>query len=114
MVHEGADWNPGGKLRHSSHVVGVVVRHDQVIDPFHSRQFGGGDNAVSVAAAGIRPAGIHQHRVPQGRDEERGLAALHIDEVHFQCPGGARRSTKKKEENSGDGCSHGGILTKRI
>ena len=52
---------------------------------------GGRGDAVGVAAVIAGPAGIDQHGLAGGRDEQRGLAALDIDEVDLQILGGGER-----------------------
>ena len=43
-----------------------------------------GDDTLCVAAFVAGPAGIDQQRIAAGRDEQRGLAALHVDKINVQ------------------------------
>jgi len=90
----------------ASHMVHVVMRHNQVVNLFDARQSGGGDNARRITALSIRQTGVHEHRLSRRRDEKRGLPALDIDEIHLQSFGSARRAEEKDEEQSRKGCSH--------
>ena len=57
------------------------------------------DNALGITAFETSPAGVDQQGVAGGSDDERGLAALHIDKIDFERFGGNER----KREGSGYG-----------
>jgi hypothetical protein len=84
VIDEGADGDAVDELRDAAGVVDVVVGEEDVIDVIDAGAFGGGDDAIGVAAFIAGPTGIDEERVSGGRDEESGLAAFYVDEVDLQ------------------------------
>ena len=66
----------------AAHVIDVIVGDDEVIDRLHAGGAGGVDDPAGIALAGI--SGVDQHRLAGGRDDERGGAALGVDEVEAE------------------------------
>jgi hypothetical protein len=90
------DGNSRHEVRHTAHVVGVVVGDEQVIDAADACLVHGGLDALGVAAVMISPAGIDEQRCAGGRDQQRGLAAFDVDCVNDEVLGfGVSRCGKR-------------------
>ncbi len=70
MVDEIPDRQPRGKRRHAAHVVGVIVRNQQVIDLRHAGRFRHRGDPVRVPAIEAWKSRIDQNALA-GRREER-------------------------------------------
>jgi hypothetical protein len=90
VIDEGPDGNTRYELRHSAYVVIVIMRKQHIIYPAYARLVGGGYDAVRVAAIVVRPSGIDQQGLAGWSYEERGLAALHVNDVNLELPFRAR------------------------
>ena len=88
VVDERADGDAVDELGDASGVVDVVVGEEDVVDVVEAGAFGGGGDAVGVAALIVGPACVDEERVVIGGDEERGLAAFDVDEEDLQVAGG--------------------------
>ena len=65
------------------------------------------DNTLRVAAVEARPARIHQHRFAGRSNEERGLPALHVNEVHVEGARRPQRRAEKCQESNQEEFAHG-------
>jgi hypothetical protein len=72
--------------RQATEVIAMPVRDDQMIDLRDARVFHGFDDAARVTLRRLRAevARIHQQRLARRRDEQRRVAALHVDHVNIQ------------------------------
>ena len=75
-----------GELGEPAEVIAVPVRDDQVVDLRQARIVDGFHDAAGIARRGdgAGVARVHQHRLTGGRDEERGIAAFHVDDIDRQ------------------------------
>ena len=95
-------------------MVAVVVRDDQIVDPFEARLLHGGGNAIGIAAVEPGVAGVHQQRFTRRRDEQGRLAAFDVDELDVERllglghghPGGPGRG-EGEEGKQGQERAHG-------
>jgi hypothetical protein len=78
-----ADRHQLRELGHAAEVVHVEMREQQVVDALQPGDLGRDlVDAPRVAPAGI--AGVDQHGLARGRDDERGRAALDVDPVDVE------------------------------
>ncbi len=96
MVDEPSNGNELRELGDPTVVVMMEVRDEQVIDLFDARFVGSRQYSIRIssptrlnrAIVGVgtipRPTRVDEQRVPVGRDNEGGLATLHIDEVDIE------------------------------
>ena len=121
LVVQGADRHQVRQLREAAEVIDVKVRDDDVIDALQARDFRGDlMNALGIAAAGV--AGVDEHRLAFGRDDERGAAALGVHPVNverFVREAGARGHGEQEREQGelGEFIFHGTCgrkLTRRV
>src|SRR5580704_10869000 len=87
MINKRADLDLLQKLRNSSHMVGVIVSDEHVIDLFQTRELDRLRAAIGVAFVVSRPARIHQERLARGRNQQRQLASLHVEKINLQLGG---------------------------
>uniref|UniRef100_E6PWS5 Uncharacterized protein n=1 Tax=mine drainage metagenome TaxID=410659 RepID=E6PWS5_9ZZZZ len=80
VVKERGDRDAAEELRHSADVVVVVVGDKDVVEVVESGFMRDGGDAVSIAAIVVGPSGVDEEGLSGGGDEERGLAALDIEE----------------------------------
>src|ERR1035438_9080649 len=99
VIDESADLHAVSQLGDAAHVIAMVVGDENIVELFDFGGFGGLDNAVGVTTVETAPACVDQQGVAGGSDDERGLAALHIDKIDFERLGGNER----KREGSGYG-----------
>ncbi len=101
------------RFGHAAHVVGVEVGDEHVVEFGNAGVVHGGKDAIGVAAVVSRPSAINQKGRPRRGDEQRGLAALHIDGVDDEMRGfglGAgiqRRGAEQQRERAGREDSRG-------
>ncbi len=85
VVDKFADGNPGRQFRHAAEMIAVPMRRDQMI---HLPQPGVPDrvhDASRIAGGrGAGVAGVDEQRLMRRPDEQRGIAALHIDDINVQ------------------------------
>ena len=117
VVDEGADRKLRGDSRDAADVIGMVVGHEQVIETLEARLPGDREDPLGVTAV-ARVAGINQERLPVGREEERRLAALDVDEIDLERPGGGTAATTatphgNQERDWEDEAFHDTILVRR-
>ena len=84
VIDEGANRHARRQRRDAADVIGVVVRHDEVVDPrqpglLHRRR-----DAIGVAAVEAGVARVDQQRLARRRDNQRRLAAFDVDEVDVE------------------------------
>ena len=103
VIDEGSDGNAIDELGNASGVIVVIVGEEDVVDALEARTFGGGDNAIGVAAAVAGPTSVDKQGFAFRRDEQSGLAAFDVDEVDAEVGGalgeqgsGARDESKEK------------------
>jgi hypothetical protein len=114
MVDEGADRDQLGELGDAADMIGVKVRHQQIVDAFDARGTCRREDPVGVARlariAGQRreraglagKAGVDQQRLPRWRDDQRGLAALDVDEIDVQRAAQVRGHRRREAEQRDD------------
>ncbi len=81
VIEKLADLDALDEIRHAAHVIGMEVGDEHLVDLRDARIFHRRLDALGVAAIVAGPAGIDQQRAAGGRDQQRGLAAFHIDGV---------------------------------
>ena len=88
MIDKSPHRNHPHQLRQPAHVVGMVVRHHQVVDLRHPRQLAHRPNPPRVSgrrrASGIWRSRVHQQALARGHHKQRRLPALHIHKVNLQ------------------------------
>src|ERR1700758_56870 len=99
---EGANRDALDELRHTAHVIVVIVGDQHVVDAAEASTLRSSDNAIGIAEVVIRPAGINQQRLSRRGDEERRLATLDIDEVDAEfSASNSLRIERTRNDNSG-------------
>ena len=101
MIDERADRHQLRELDDAAVVIGVEVRHEQIVDARQrrlaraaatmrcaSRACRGSPGLESNVPAPAKP-GVDEQRLAGGRDDERGLPALDVDEVDVESFRGA-------------------------
>ena len=110
MVNHPPHRNLRQQLGHAPHMVGVEVRHHQVVDLRHARLLAQRHNPVCIAPSRPRPARIHQQALTPRSDKQRSLPPLHIGKVHPQIPTTLlhrhRRSCRRPQRNPNRHRSH--------
>jgi len=84
VIDEGSYRNARHELRHTSHMVGVKMGDQHVINLADPGQLSRSDDAIGVAAIVAGPARINEQRITFWRDEECGLAAFHVHKIDLQ------------------------------
>ena len=85
VVDEIPDGDARCELGHAAKMIAVPVRGDQIVDLREARILDGGHDAFGIsdrARAGVPR--IDEHRCAGRRHEERGVAALHVDDIDVQ------------------------------
>ena len=107
----------GSSSGKSADVIAVIVRDDEVIDLFHARIGGSGNDAGGVATvAGI--ARVDEQRFSRRRDNQRGVSAFDVHDVDLKRFRGAglRRRIGGHQTHGGEsrwqnsGRAHGVLL----
>ena len=106
MIDEFADGDLRGERGEAAEVVAVPVRDDEVIEMREAGVVNRVHDAAGVAVGARRDiAGVHEQRFAGGRDEERGVAALDVDDVDVEGfarlrlrEGGGRAKGQRGEE----------------
>ena len=103
------------EIRHAAYVVGMKVGDEHLVELRDACIFHRLLNALGVAAVVAGPAGIDQHRSAGRRNNQRGLAAFHIDGVdgkigvcRLRGLGSSRARQDATNEREGNGESCGG------
>ncbi len=86
MVDVIADRDALRQFRHAAEMVAMPVRGDQIVDLGQTGVAGRRHDALGVAhrRVGRHIAGIDQHRLARGRNEQRRLAAFDVDHINIQ------------------------------
>jgi hypothetical protein len=82
MIHVVQNGHELGEFQIPADVVAVIVRDQQVVDLLDAGGAYRLHDPLRIARARI--AGVHQHRLPARRGDERRLAALDVDEIDVQ------------------------------
>ena len=69
---------------HAAEMVAVEMRNQQVVQLADARVAGGRQDAIRIAVGEPGVPGVDEHRLSGGRDDQRGLPALDVDEVDVQ------------------------------
>ena len=86
MIDELFDGNLRSQFGQAAEVIAMPVRDDQMIDLLEAGVFHGRHDSRGVSRrlrAGI--AGVDEQRFARRRNEERRIAALHIDDIDVEC-----------------------------
>ena len=95
MIDELADGELRGEFGDGSVVIAMPVSNDEVVDLRQSRGLDRIGDAAGIARSLIaRVARIDEQRFVIGRDEECGVAAFHVDDIHVE--GGLRGKPRGK------------------
>ena len=85
VIDELANLDLRSQLGHAAEMIAVPMRRDQMIDLLNAGVFHRIENAICVAN---RPraviAGIDQQRLARRRNDQRGVAALDIDDINVE------------------------------
>ncbi len=74
----------------AAYMVSMVMRHDEGVDPLDARVLHRRNDALGITTRRVQIPGIEQERLlgpeyaVQRRDDERGLAALGVDEINVR------------------------------
>jgi hypothetical protein len=90
-----------GDLGRAAEMIAVKMREQEVIDAREAGGFRGGDDARRIAPAGI--AGVDQHGLAGGRDEEGRATTLGIDPVGVEGSGFLVGEERHREARSEKG-----------
>jgi len=75
---------PRSQLWDAAHVIVMIMSDYQVIDLANAGSLRRRNDALRIASAAIVVPGIDQHGLSGRRNEEHGLAALHVDRKYPQ------------------------------
>ena len=85
VIDEGADLHAFRERGEPTDVVGVKVGDEEVVEPRQPRLLGDDVlDARRVAVAEPRKPGVHQHRLPLRRHDQRGRAPFDVDPIDVQ------------------------------
>ncbi len=98
LVNEGHDRHLGCKLRYATHMIEMIVGHQQVINLLDTGRFRRRTDAVRIATVKTPPPGVHQHGLPRRRHDQRGLATFRIHEIHVEGLG-CRKQRDRTQQN---------------
>ncbi len=100
VIDEMADRNARREFRHAAKMIAVPVRGNQIVDLREACLFRGGHDALGVSdRAGAGVPRIDQDRFAGRRHKERGVSALHIDDIHIKrLRGSSLRGWRRRRE----------------
>src|SRR5262249_51519751 len=92
------------ELRHPTDMVAVIMRNQNVVNLSDAGVFRRGDDAVRIPPAESVPASVNQQGLSLRRNEQRGLAPLHIYAINLQrlfigCRNGAQTLRKNERDD---------------
>ena len=87
-----ADRDLGGDFGHAAEMIAVPMGCDQVVDLGQAGILDRRHDPRGVALGGVRGdvAGVHQHGLARGRDKQRGVSALDVDDIDVERGPGRR------------------------
>ena len=113
VVHEDLARYSGIHPGNVAAVVGIVVGGHDIVELLDSGGLGDLDNPFRVPVVLGRIAGIDEHRLTVGRQQDHRLASLGIDDVDVQRVGGRDRGSQQKRNGTDKEGSHSISLQER-
>src|SRR2546426_11169135 len=96
MIDESSNRNPCGELREPSGMILMEMCDQDKVNFVDRRLPGRGNDTICIATIVAWPARVDEQRLSSQCDEQRGLAALYINEVDLQRVSSLRRSEERR------------------